>query len=140
MPECGDSYIGSYPTAPSLKKLTSSFGTAPPQALDSLQHLGSFLLPLKRKIKRIFHRVTFHRPFSHLSYLCPGKCHVESFNFMLGDGLARAVADLDPIEFLIPETKDRVSLWITDVTIQRPSVVPGAVGAVNREVCAQFCT
>ena len=59
---------------------------------------------------------------------------------MLGDGLARAVADLDPIEFLIPETKDRVSLWITDVTIQRPSVVPGAVGAVSREVWAHFCT
>merc|ERR1719244_53419 len=53
---------------------------------------------------------------------------------MLEDGLQLAVEDLDPVEFLIPENNNRVSLWVTDVTIIRPSVVPGAVGAVNKEV------
>ena len=57
MPECGESYLHSYPTAPSLSSLTTNFGPAPAQARDSLQHLG--------------------------------KCHVESFNFMLGAQLFR---------------------------------------------------
>ena len=67
----------------------------------------------------------------------PGKCHVESFNFMLGDGLKLAVADLDPVEFLVPETNDRVSLWIADASIAKPSVAPGSVGATNSQV--PFC-
>ena len=64
----------------------------------------------------------------------PGKCHVESFNFMLGDGLKLAVADLDPVEFLVPETNDQVSLWITDASITKPSVAPSSVGATNSQV------
>jgi len=53
---------------------------------------------------------------------------------MLTDGLKLAVEDLDPVEFLIPENGSRVSLWISDVTVNRPGVVPGAVGAVNKDV------
>merc|ERR1719244_1385562 len=53
---------------------------------------------------------------------------------MLEDGLQLAVEDLDPVEFLIPENNNRVSLWVTDVTIIRPSVVPGSVGATNKDV------
>jgi hypothetical protein len=37
---CGDSFIHSYPTAPSLKRLTRDFGPAPAQSIDALQHLG----------------------------------------------------------------------------------------------------
>ena len=44
MPECGDSYIHSYPTKPTLKTITKNFGPSPPQALDSLQHLGETLI------------------------------------------------------------------------------------------------
>ena len=40
MPECGESYLHSYPTSPSLSSLTHSFGPAPAKARDSLQHLG----------------------------------------------------------------------------------------------------
>ena len=56
---------------------------------------------------------------------------------MLGDGLKLAVADLDPVEFLVPETNDRVSLWIADASIAKPSVAPGSVGATNSQV--PFC-
>ena len=62
------------------------------------------------------------------------KCHVQPFNFMLGEGLKLALADLQLVEFLIPETGSRVSLSISDVSISRPRVVPGAVGAVNKAV------
>merc|ERR550519_606315 len=53
---------------------------------------------------------------------------------MLGDGLKLAVADLDPVEFLVPETNDRISLWITDASISKPSVAVGSVGATNSQV------
>merc|ERR1719209_2506905 len=53
---------------------------------------------------------------------------------MLGDGLKLAVADLDPVEFLVPETNDRVSLWITDANLAKPSVAAGSVGATNSKV------
>lgn len=104
MPECGESYLHSYPTSPSLSSLTHSFGPAPAKARDSLQHLG--------------------------------KCHVESFNFMLGDGLRLAVEDLarEPVKFQIPGTTDKVSLWVTDVSISKPAVAPGSLGAVTKEV------
>ena len=69
---------------------------------------------------------------------CLGKCHIESFNFMLGDGLKLAVADLDPVEFLVPETNDRISLWITDATLSKPTVAAGSVGATNSQVLLNF--
>jgi len=53
---------------------------------------------------------------------------------MLGDGLRLAVADLDPVEFLIPESGNRVALWITDASISKPSIAPGSVGAKNKDV------
>ena len=37
-----------------------------------------------------------------------GRPHVESFNFMLDEGMKTALKDLKPLEFEIPETsKDR---------------------------------
>ena len=77
---------------------------------------------------------TFEALLLDLHVNCSGKCHIESFNFMLGDGLKLAVADLDPVEFLVPETNDRISLWITDATISKPSVAVGSVGATNSQV------
>merc|ERR1719500_1171750 len=44
---------------------------------------------------------------------------------MLGDGLKLAVADLDPVEFLVPETNDRISLWITDASISQAKCCGG---------------
>ena len=71
---------------------------------------------------------------------------------MLTDGLKLAIEDLERVEFLIPETGARVGeslflssviapyttyfagIWISDVSINRPTVVSGAVGAVNKNV------
>ena len=45
-------------------------------------------------------------PFESLQHL--GKCHTESFNFMLTDGLKLAIEDLERVEFQIPETGARI--------------------------------
>ena len=113
-------YINNYPGQPSLKRLQQNFGAHPPTQFESLQHLG--------------------------------KCHTEAFNFMLTDGLKLAIEDLERVEFQIPETGARVGeslillsvffpyttyfagIWISDVSINRPTVVSGAVGAVNKNV------
>ena len=120
-------YINNYPRHPSLKRLQQNFGAHPPTQFESLQHLG--------------------------------KCHTEAFNFMLTDGLKLAIEDLERVEFLIPETGARVGeqpvslpcflllhyiytlsimccpgIWISDVSINRPTVVSGAVGASDKNV------
>jgi len=60
------------------------------------------------------------KPKESLQHL--GRPHVESFNFMLGQGLQFALQDLRPVEFEIPETKDRVSLRVCDVSFSNPQV------------------
>eukprot|EP00092_Neocalanus_flemingeri_P024162 GFUD01026209.1.p1 GENE.GFUD01026209.1~~GFUD01026209.1.p1 ORF type:complete len:1157 (+),score=299.03 GFUD01026209.1:56-3526(+) len=90
--------------------------------------------PTKPSLHRLTHQFGPSPPkqFPSLAHL--GKCHVESFNFMLTDGLKLAIQSLDPVEFLIPENGSRISLWISDVNINRPGVVPGAVGTANKDV------
>ena len=46
--------------------------------------------------------------------------HVESFNFMLSEGLLAAVADLDPIDFDVDNK--RVSIAIESCRIGKPEV------------------
>jgi len=62
-----------------------------------------------------------------------GAPHVGSFNFMLESGLSLAVADLDPHEFSLDDGR-RISLWINDCRIDRPSVPAGTVGVVDNRV------
>merc|ERR1719204_2559662 len=57
---------------------------------------------------------------------------------MLGDGLQLAVADLEPVEFLVPETNDRVSLsgspmptWPSHLW-QRAVLVPQTARCIQR--------
>lgn len=59
---------------------------------------------------------------------------MESFNYMLGSGLDQIVADLDPIEFLIPESGQRVQIRILNASISKPCVVPGSEGVTNPQV------
>ena len=67
----------------------------------------------KPSLKRLRGEFGVHPPEQLESLRHLGKCHVDSFNFMLTDGLKLALADLDPLEFLIPETGARVSIWIS---------------------------
>ena len=63
-----------------------------------------------------------------------GKPHVNSFNYLLGPGLEEIVSDLDPVEFLIPESGQRVQIRILNASISKPSVVAGAEGVLNPKV------
>ena len=64
--------------------------------------------PGQPSLKRLQQNFGAHPPtqFESLQHL--GKCHTESFNFMLTDGLKLAIEDLERVEFQIPETGARV--------------------------------
>ncbi len=62
-----------------------------------------------------------------------GKPHVDSFNYMLGDGLRKAVEDLPIVEFQATEDV-RLSIKITECTIETPRVPPGSVGVKEPRV------
>eukprot|EP00795_Rhopilema_esculentum_P014271 gene14271-5300_t len=50
--------------------------------------------------------------------------HIQSFNYMLEDGLSMAVKDIMPQEFLLPDGK-RMSLHLVDASIGIPTVPEG---------------
>ena len=64
--------------------------------------------PQQPSLKRLQHDFGTHptKQFESLQHL--GKCHTESFNFMLTDGLKLAIEDLERVEFQIPETGARI--------------------------------
>ena len=62
-----------------------------------------------------------------------GSPHVGSFNFMLDSGLNYAVQDLEPIEFSLEDGR-RISLWIAECRIEKPSVPAGTVGVHDNRV------
>ena len=61
-----------------------------------------------------------------------GRPHVDSFNFMLGDGLAMAIRDMEPVEFSVPETDHRVKLQMHECAIERPQLASNAVAEERR--------
>ncbi|KAJ4447595.1 hypothetical protein ANN_09602, partial [Periplaneta americana] len=56
-----------------------------------------------------------------------GSPHVKSFNFMIRDGLHKAVEDIVPVEFLIKD--DRIRLQFKSAEILPPLVQAGTIGA-----------
>ena len=62
----------------------------------------------KPSLKRLQHNFGLHPDKANESLQHLGKCHVESFNFMLTDGLKLAIADLEKVEFQMPESGARV--------------------------------
>ncbi len=62
-----------------------------------------------------------------------GRPHVDSFNYMLGDGLRRAVEDLPQVEFAL-EGGARVALRVTECHVDKPRTPPGAVGVRDSRV------
>ena len=64
-----------------------------------------------------------------------GAPHVESFNYMLEDGLRWAVADLRPVEFKIPITDGpRVKIWISECNIAQPRIPSSNLGAKENRI------
>lgn len=66
------------------------------------------------------------------------KAHVESFNYMLKEGLSRAVADIPPCEFGLPNG-DRIKLELRDPYIGSPMISKNTIGVVTPQVYPAEC-
>ncbi|XP_026729153.1 DNA-directed RNA polymerase I subunit RPA2 [Trichoplusia ni] len=69
---------------------------------------------------------------------CLGAPHIDSFNYMLHDGLNAAIADLVPVEFELP-SGERVKITIDEAGFAKPSVPMEAVGVKNQTVLPTEC-
>lgn len=67
-----------------------------------------------------------------------GAPHVESFNYMLREGLNDCVKNMRPIQFELPNS-DRVSLEISNICIQTPLIPHTVVGARERKIYPTEC-
>ncbi|XP_002742157.1 DNA-directed RNA polymerase I subunit RPA2-like [Saccoglossus kowalevskii] len=66
------------------------------------------------------------------------KPHIESFNFMLSEGLNLAIQDMQPVEFALP-SGEKVSLSFTDASIGVPTVAQGNIHALSLKVYPTEC-
>ncbi|XP_047526041.1 DNA-directed RNA polymerase I subunit RPA2 [Pieris napi] len=69
---------------------------------------------------------------------CLGAPHIDSFNYMLTDGLKAAIENLIPVQFQMP-SGERVKIQIDDATFSKPSVPMEAVGVKNQRVLPTEC-
>ncbi|KAK2584036.1 hypothetical protein KPH14_006488 [Odynerus spinipes] len=67
-----------------------------------------------------------------------GLPHIESFNYMLEDGLSEAIKDIIPV-YVQLANGDKVVLWIDDVSIYQPLVPSGSVGVKNHKIYPTEC-
>ncbi|XP_064456531.1 DNA-directed RNA polymerase I subunit RPA2-like [Ornithodoros turicata] len=66
------------------------------------------------------------------------KSHIESFNYMLHEGLASAVADIPPCEFALPNGQ-RVKLELKDAYIGKPLISKNTAGVLTPQVYPAEC-
>ncbi|KAJ2941561.1 hypothetical protein O0L34_g14613 [Tuta absoluta] len=69
---------------------------------------------------------------------CLGAPHIDSFNYMVTDGLKAAIADLIPPEFELP-TGEKVKITIDEAAFAKPSVPMEAVGVKNQKILPTEC-
>ncbi|XP_046817891.1 DNA-directed RNA polymerase I subunit RPA2 isoform X1 [Vespa crabro] len=67
-----------------------------------------------------------------------GLPHVDSFNYMLEDGLSQAIIDILPV-YLQLASGDKIMLWIDNVTIHQPSVPTNVIGVKNYKIYPTEC-
>lgn len=67
-----------------------------------------------------------------------GRPHIESFNYMLEDGISSAIRDIIPVNLQLLNG-DKVLLWIEDVSIYQPFVPPGMIGVRNHKIYPTEC-
>ncbi|PSN31851.1 DNA-directed RNA polymerase I subunit RPA2 [Blattella germanica] len=67
-----------------------------------------------------------------------GAPHVDSFNYFLGDGIKKAVADILPMEFSLP-SNERICIRLENVQISPPAVPPGTLGVKSATVYPSEC-
>ncbi|XP_029831423.2 DNA-directed RNA polymerase I subunit RPA2 [Ixodes scapularis] len=66
------------------------------------------------------------------------KAHIESFNYMLKEGLSRAVADIPPSEFALPNG-DRIKIEMKDPFIGNPMISKNTIGVVTPQIYPAEC-
>nr|XP_032523234.1 LOW QUALITY PROTEIN: DNA-directed RNA polymerase I subunit RPA2-like [Danaus plexippus plexippus] len=69
---------------------------------------------------------------------CLGTPHIDSFNYMIKDGLKAAIDDLIPVEFDVP-SGERIKITIDEAAFAKPSVPMEAVGVKNQIVLPTEC-
>ncbi|KAG7209552.1 hypothetical protein KM043_015631 [Ampulex compressa] len=67
-----------------------------------------------------------------------GLPHIDSFNYMLENGLAEGIKDNAPVYLHLP-SKDKVALWIDDVSIHQPLVPSGTIGIKSLKIYPTEC-
>ncbi|XP_049880530.1 DNA-directed RNA polymerase I subunit RPA2 [Pectinophora gossypiella] len=69
---------------------------------------------------------------------CLGAPHIDSFNYMVTDGIKLAIANLIPVEFELP-TGEKVKVTIDEAAFAKPNVPMEAVGVKNQKVLPTEC-
>ncbi|KAF6208467.1 hypothetical protein GE061_016923, partial [Apolygus lucorum] len=66
-----------------------------------------------------------------------GKPHIDSFNWMLDEGLDLAVADLRPVEGVVNDSTFKI--WISSAEVKSSAVPPGFMGVRTPEIWPTEC-
>ncbi|XP_023247009.1 DNA-directed RNA polymerase I subunit RPA2 isoform X3 [Copidosoma floridanum] len=67
-----------------------------------------------------------------------GKPHVDSFNYMLEEGLSGTIKNLTPVYLTLP-SGDKIELKFEHVSISRPAVPSGTIGVSNSKILPTEC-
>lgn len=67
-----------------------------------------------------------------------GVPHIDSFNYMLEDGLFQGIKDSTPVYLTLPND-DKIVLWLDDVHIYKPAVPSGTIGVKNFKIYPTEC-
>ncbi|XP_034948641.1 DNA-directed RNA polymerase I subunit RPA2 [Chelonus insularis] len=67
-----------------------------------------------------------------------GSPHIDSFNYMLDEGLAEALKDIVPVPLTLAND-DKILLWIEDATIYQPTVPTGTIGVKSHKIYPTEC-
>lgn len=64
--------------------------------------------------------------------------HIDSFNYMLEDGLLEGLKDGPPVYLALPNG-DKVALWLEDTCIYQPTVPTGTIGVKSYKIYPTEC-
>lgn len=67
-----------------------------------------------------------------------GVPHVDSFNYLLDEGLNKAVSEIYPVQFTLG-SGDKIKLWIESAQLRDPRVPDGTIGVKSRKIYPTEC-
>lgn len=92
--------------------------------------------PLPTEIKQTPTNPTFPSACQILNNL--GAPHIESFDYMLREGLADCVANMVPVRFALPNGS-RIELAVASLTIEPPTVPHTVIGVRSKNIYPSEC-